>query len=103
MNDDAHRQAIKKRLQSAPSISSHVWSQPVAQAVRKVIDERRVAEVILAAPIMAVRFERIEAVGAEEDEAPPDLSRAWSRTAKYAHHFGDRSPIVSYMLDDLVG
>jgi len=67
--DHAHRQAIEQAAQAGRGVRTHVRRQAVAQRVRQVIDERGVAEMVAASPVMAVGLERVKAVGCKNDGA----------------------------------
>ncbi len=92
---DARLGRIEQAAQPAGGVGAHVRRQAVAQRVGQIIDERGVAEMVAAAPVMAVRLEGIEAVRAEDHDptAGPD----------HPQHLPRRGPVVGHMLDHLVG
>ena len=67
-----------KRWRSARGVGAHVRGQLIAPAIGQPVDQGRVAEVVFAPPIMAVRLKRIEAVGHKEHQ-----------TTAGAQHTGD--------------
>ncbi|RME60196.1 MAG: hypothetical protein D6790_09695, partial [Caldilineae bacterium] len=64
--DDPHRLAQEEAQQPARRIGAHMRRQPIAQRIRQVVDEGRVAEVVDAPPVVAVGLEGIPAIGRED-------------------------------------
>src|SRR5258707_9932441 len=57
----------KQGANLVPGIYPDVWRETVAKAIRQIIDQRRVAEMIHAAPVMPMCFKGVPAVRAEQD------------------------------------
>ena len=85
---------IEQGTQLRAGVGAHVRRQAIAQGVGQVVDEGGVAEMIAAAPVVAVRFEGIETVRAEDHDAAAHCG--------YAQHFLRCGPIIAHMLDHLV-
>ena len=90
----AHRLPLKQAQQSPAGVDPHVRGKLIPPAVRQVVDQRCVAEVIFALPVVPVLFHRIPAIGAERHDPPARLADA--------HHLGGGGPIIGHMLDHLV-
>jgi len=78
-------------------IHSHVGRQSIAYLARKIIDERDVAESITAAPVYAVCFKRVAAIGNEEEQAPTGRVCFRMGSAQGAHDFLQRGAIVNHV------
>ena len=92
---NARGAALRQSQQTAPRVGTHVRCQAVTQGVRQPVDERRVAEVITAAPVVAVRLKGIPAVGAEYYGAPAGL--------QHTQHLLQGQPVILHMLQHFVG
>ena len=69
MVHDTHGQTLEQRLQTGLGVRAHMRRQPITQRIGQPVDEGRVAEMVLPAPVVAVGFEGVETVGAEDDGA----------------------------------
>ena len=92
--EDAHREALEEAAQAAPGVDPDVTSQLVPQRVGQVVDQRDVAEAILAPPEDAVGLPEPEAVGGKDDDAPADLCHP----VGFAHGLA----VVVHVLQDFV-
>ena len=94
MVNDPHRLFLYETAQAAFGIGTYMGCQLVPPDVRQIVDQGRVAEVIVTLPIVAVRFEGIPAIGTENDRAAAGL--------QYANHFVHRHKVIVDMLDHFV-
>ena len=91
---NARGAALRQAQQTAPRVGAHVRRQAVTQGVRQPVYERRVAEVIAAAPVVAVRLKGMPAVGAEYHGAPAGL--------QHSQHLLQGLPVILHVLKHLV-
>ena len=69
--------------------------EAIAQHIRQVINQGRIAEMIFAAPIMAVLLNRIPAIRREQHQSPTRFQNT--------HHFLNRHAVISDVFDHFVG
>ncbi len=92
---DEDRLSYEQVQEAAVGIGSHVRGKLAAQSVREIVDQRRIAEMVDALPVVAVGLKRKEAVGDENGCAAPDPQDAYD--------FGRGQTVVLYMLQDFMG
>ena len=95
VRDDAQGQPREQATQAVAGVCADVRGQPVAQRIRKVVDQRDVAEDVAAAPVDAVLLDGIPAIGAEQQQP--------SAGPQHAGDLSHRSPIIHDVFDHFIG
>ena len=85
---------VKQAAYSTCGIGADVWREAVPPAIRQVVDQRRVAKMVFAAPVIAVLLDRIPTVRAEQHDAATRFERT--------HHFSGGETVVGDVFDHLV-
>ena len=88
-------QANEKIQEAAVGIGAHMGSQLIAQGVRQIVDQRRIAEMVGALPVVAVGLKGKEAIGHEDGCTAAD--------AQDAYDLGRGLAIILNMLQYFVG
>lgn len=92
--DDLYWQIAEQRADLMTAVRANMRRESVTEYIREVVDERRIAEVILAAPVMAVLFDGIPTVRSEDHDMTTGLH--------HPYHFARRPSIILHVFDDFI-
>lgn len=92
--DLAEGEVVVEGAEVAGGVGTDVGGEAVAKRHGEVVDEGDVAEFVLAAPVDAVLFDRVPAVGAEDDDA--------AAGAGDAGHLGHGQAIILDMFNHFI-